>query len=314
MKPLQIPTANPARFIQIVAALIAIQVPSLAAASSETPKRATAPNLATFTTGFEPNRGITDARVDYVAHGPRYTLFLTANEVLLGLAASKELPGATQAVRMKLVGANRHARHRGQDLQPGRSNYFIGSQAGWKTDVPHYARVEYSDVFPGITAVYHSTDQQLEYDFVVASGADPQTIRLAFEGTTRVRIDPNGDLVLETGAGEVRQRKPVLYQEVAGVRKPRPGGYVLRGRNEVGFETPEYDRNHPLVIDPVLQFSSYLGGAGNDVAYGLAVDPQGNVCIGGITASTNFPTTSPLQQTNRGNWDASSPRSAPRDR
>jgi hypothetical protein len=205
---------------------------------------------------------------------------------------------------MKLVGANPRARHRAQDRQPGRSNYFIGDQSRWKTDISHYGRVEYADVFPGITAVYHNTDQQLEYDFVVAPGADPRKIRLAFEGVKSLRIDTNGDLVLKTGAGEVRQRKPVLYQESAGVRQPRPGGYVLRGGHEVGFETPEYDRDRPLVIDPVLEFSSYLGGSGNDVAYGLAVDVQGNVYIGGITASANFPTMNAAQPSNNGNWDA----------
>ena len=128
---------------------------------------------------------------------------------------------------------------------------------------------------------------------MIAAGADPLKIRLAFEGVRSIRIAANGDLVLETDAGEVRQRKPVLFQEIAGVRQPRTGGYVMRGKNEVGFETSDYDRTRPLVIDPILQFSTYLGGSGNDVAYGLGLDPQGNVYIGGIAASTNFP--SPTQ-------------------
>src|SRR4051812_13062228 len=210
MSSLHIPAVAPIRLVHI---LCAIQLSCLVSASAQTPNRllprGTAANLATFTAGFEPNRGITDARVDYIAHGPRYTLFVSASEVVLGLANSTEKPAPTQAVRMKLVGANRDARHRGQNRQAGQSNYFLGNQSRWQTDVPHYGRVEYTDVFPGITAIYHNTDHQLEYDFVVAPGADPRKIRLAFEGVKSIRIAANGDLVLDTGAGEVRQRKPV---------------------------------------------------------------------------------------------------------
>ena len=274
----------------------------VATASAQTQQRM--PALATLPTVFEPNRGVTDARVDYLAHGPQYTLFLTATEIVLGLGNRAEAPAPTQTVRMTLVGGNPRARHQAHDLQSSRSNYFIGDQSRWRTDIPHYGRIEYRDVFPGITAVYHGTNQQLEYDFVVAAGADPRKIRLAFEGMRNIHIAPNGDLVLETDAGEVRQRKPVLFQEIAGVRQPRTGGYVIREKNEVGFETSDYDHTHPLVIDPILQFSTYLGGSGDDVAYGLALDPQGNVYIGGTAASTNFPTPNAMQPTNRGSWDA----------
>jgi hypothetical protein len=195
---------------------------------------------------------------------------------------------------MKLLGANRLARHHASDLQPGRSNYFLGDRSRWRTDVPHYGRIEYEDVFPGITAVYHGTTQALEYDFVVAPGAEPGKIRLSFDGTKSVRIDENGDLVLDTGTGEVRHRKPVLYQEIDGKRHLRAGRYVMRGRNEVGFLALDYDRKRPLVIDPVLQFSSYFGTTSNEVAYGLALDPSGNAYISGTAFLSSGPNQPPI--------------------
>ena len=188
---------------------------------------------------FEANQGQTDSRVDFLSRGSGYTLFLTPTEAVLALrkpaasnrprrgnasprnAEAKEAPAAPPAVvRMKLVGANPAPRVSGLEELPGKSNYFLGNDPDkWRTNVPHYAKVQYKDVYPGVDLVYYGNQRQLEYDFVVGPGTDPDGITLGFEGVERLRIDAQGDLLLETPDGEIRQRKPLVYQELDGVRR-----------------------------------------------------------------------------------------------
>ena len=242
---------------------------------------------------FEPNHGQENQRVDFISHGPGYTLSLAANEAdlqLISTAATRPLQSRTNTLRMKLMGANPHAHAEGRELQAGRSNYFIGNNPSfWQTDIPQYGRVEYREVYPGTSVAYYGDNRQLEYDFVVGPQADPRKIRLAFQGADRIHIDEAGDLVLTVDSGEVRQRKPVVYQDTPSGRIGIDGRYVVRGRNRVGFEVAAYDRRKPLVIDPVLVFSSYFGGNGDDSGYGIKLDPAGNIYICGKTSSTNFP-------------------------
>jgi len=252
---------------------------------------------------------------------------------------------------MKLVGANRAARVTALDELPGKSNYFIGNDPKkWRTDVPTYAKVKYAGVYPGIDLVYYGNQGRLEYDFVVAAGADPKVIQLAAVGAglappdgmqgaraqqaAPLRIDANGDLVVETDSGEVRFRKPVVYQPAESsqssvvtrqlqettdnglqttdaVDSPftihnsqlLDGRYVLSADNRIHFEISSYDQSKPLVIDPVLSYSTYLGGSGGDVGQGIAVDASGAAYITGSTASLNFPTSAPLQASNGGASD-----------
>src|SRR5262249_28809112 len=146
--------------------------------------------------------------------------------------------------------------------------------------------------YPGIDQVYYSTNQhQLEYDFVVAPGASPGTIRLAFTGVPSMSLDAQGHLHLTVPSGEVVQQKPALYQLVNGTRRAVSGGYVLLPGNQVGFQVGAYDTTRPLYLDPVLSYSTFLGGSGNDVGFGIAVDEEGNAYITGQTGSSNFPTT-----------------------
>jgi hypothetical protein len=210
--------------------------------------------------GFEPNLGQTDPRVEFLARGPGYTAFLTARGPTLVL---RQRPGSPPAVvRMEILGANPSARGAGHRPLAARANYLVGSDPlKWRGNVPVYARVEYRSVYPGVDLVYHGTRRQLlEYDFVVAPGARPDTIRLAFRGADRLRVDAAGDLVLEAAGGQLKLLKPVVYQEVAGVRREVAGGFTVTTAGEVTFGIRAYDRGHPLVIDPVITWATYLGG------------------------------------------------------
>ncbi|HEU4892653.1 MAG TPA: SBBP repeat-containing protein [Vicinamibacterales bacterium] len=233
---------------------------------------------------FEANRGQTDPRVQFVARAPGYDLFLTAGGAILSPA------NAISPVTMTLVGARHAPSAYGVGELTGRSNYFIGGDPRqWRTEVPHFRRVRYDDVYPGVDLIYYGNNRELEYDFHVAPGADPRTIRLAFGGVRGVHLDATGELVLDTPDGELRQRTPVLYQEIDGVRRTVFGRYAMRGRSEVGFEVDAYDRSKHLVIDPVLMYSSYVGGAGDDVATDIAIDAAGMIYVTGWTSSANFP-------------------------
>jgi len=243
---------------------------------------------------------------------------------------------------MKLVGANPASQIAGLEELPGRSNYFIGNDPKkWRTNVPNYAKVRYKGIYPGVDLVYYGNQRHLEYDFVVAPGADPKAIRLGFEtGNSKLetgdskleirnskfaptlRIDADGDLVVSIEGGELRFRKPVIYQPTGSWNgsgnseftvqnsKLIDARYVRRGRNKVGFEIAGYDRTKPLIIDPTLSYSSYLGGKNGDYAYGVAVDASGYMYVTGYTDSADFPTfppldgTGPYQIANAGGTDA----------
>jgi hypothetical protein len=191
---------------------------------------------------------------------------------------------------MRLEGANPDARIAGMDKLPGRTNYFIGNDPSkWHTDVPSYAQVRYSSIYPGVDLVFYGNQRRLEYDFVVAPGADPKAIAMKVDGARKMHINSRGDLVLSVAGGEVELQKPVVYQNVKGERREIAATYSLTGNNRAAFNVGSYDRSAPLILDPVLNYSTYLGGSAGDVGFAIAVDASGNAFIAGETFSTNFP-------------------------
>lgn len=244
--------------------------------------------------GFEANHGQTGVAVQdvqFVSRGAGYTLFLTSTEAVLRL---RNVP---HELRMKLVDSNPAPRVSPEDELPGKSNYLIGNdRRDWHTQIPRYGKVKYQDVYPGVDLVYYGNQQQLEYDFLVAPGADPDAIELAFEGARNIRVDAEGDLLLETGDSEVRLKAPVIYQETGGHRVEIPGGYRKTASDRVAFHLDSYDRAQPLVVDPVLVYSTYLGGSEVDWATGIAVDQDGSAYVTGQAFSIDFPTSSSFQQ------------------
>src|SRR6266568_3527378 len=269
---------------------------------------------------FEANRGQTDKDVRFLSRGAGYSLYLTASEAVLVLAKPnadakgdvratrerRDTPTRAQSValRMSLVGAARKPVVSGLDEQPGKANYFIGKdRSKWRTNVPTYAKVHYQNVYPGIDLVYYGNQRQLEYDFVVALGADPKKIALRFQGAEKVEIDAQGELMLHTTGGDMHQHKPVIYQEIDGVRRDIDGGYVIKSGKRVGFQIAAYDTSRPLIIDPVvLSYSTFLGGSFEDEGSGIAVDAAGNAYVTGMTASINFPTTPGAFNTTNGQF------------
>jgi hypothetical protein len=267
---------------------------------------------------FEVNQGQADPQVNFLARGSGYALFLTADEAVLSLqppAAAVPSTGQSGAapalaaaatspavVRMRLLGANPAPQVVGQDQQPGVSNYFLGNDpAQWHTAIAHYGRIVYREVYPGVDLSFYGNQQHLEYDFTVAPGADPQSIALAFKGALGMTLDAQGDLVLQTASGAVVEQAPVMYQEIGGVKTSVAGSYVLEGDGRVGFRVGAYDPGRPLVVDPVLVYSTYLGGnSGPSWGFGIAVDSSGSAYVTGFTLAYDFPTQHPLQPTASG--------------
>lgn len=300
---------------------------------------------------FEANHGQSDPKVKFLSRGHGYALFLTNAETVLAL--KKPLAGADDSsvisrvlsmrsggkqkivngkviketvLKMNLGGSNPSPKIAGLEKLPGKSHYLSGNNPKkWHTDVPRYARVKYEEVYPGIDMVYYGNQQQLEYDFVVGPGADPNMIRIGVKGADSLSLDKKGNLILHTQVGEVLQHTPRIYQEVSGAIEPVAGSYVLLNSEQeekeqnsktktsiIGFQVAAYDTTQPLIIDPVLTYSTYLGGAnspygnniyGWEIGMGIAVDASGNAYVTGETWSTDFPTANPFQAASGGDWD-----------
>ncbi len=243
---------------------------------------------------FELNKGQTAAPVKYLSRGLGYQLFLTGNEAVLKLQKPHEPDSNVRegsVLRLKMLGANTVPRAEDQDDLPGKVNYFNGNDPEhWLRNLPTYARVNFKDVYPGIDMVYYGNQGELEYDFAVAPGADPKAIRFVVEGADKIRLDENGDLLLSVSQGDVRLHKPLLYQLAEGKRDEVKGEYVIKG-NEIRFRVRSFDSGKPLIIDPVLSYSTFLGGGSNEQSVGIAVDSQGSSYVIGTTSGFGFPTT-----------------------
>ena len=232
---------------------------------------------------FEPNQGQAAPGAEFVTKGTGYYLTLDKSGSRMILRQG----GRAADVRTRLVGENAGVEIAGFETLPGHSSYFRGKVASkWITGLPNFAKVKAAGVYPGIDLVYYGNQKKLEYDFVVAPGANPGRIRMAFEGVSRLGTNRDGDLVLTTPAGDLIEHKPVVYQTMAGVKQPVSGEFHIHG-SQVGFVVGRYDRSRELVIDPVLVYSSFLGGSDDDYGNAVAADASGNMYETGVTYSTS---------------------------
>src|SRR6202789_3427296 len=252
---------------------------------------------------FEVNQGQTAAPVKFLSRGKGYTAFLTANGMVLTLrpaSGSARQPVTNKAaavpsqplttLQFSLVGSAVNPTVTGEEPQPGKINYFIGNdRTKWITNVSTYAKVRYHNVYPGIDLVYYGNHRQLEYDFAVSPGANPNQIQFEINGAIGTTVDSQGNLVLNTGNGELHFQTPTIYQESNGTRVPVQGEYVMKDSTHVGFRLSSLDPTKATVIDPVLAYATYLGGSGDDQPTGIAVDTTGNIYVAGYTDSTDFP-------------------------
>jgi len=268
-----------------VAAIVAAVLPAAAARAAAAPTQSSTYGQLPLT--FERNEGQADPAVRFLSRGRGYSLMLTSTAAELRLkGAAKE----SATVRWQLVGGNREAGMAGESLLPSKTNYFLGNDPRqWRTGVANFGRVRYTGVYPGVDLVYHGNQRQVEYDFIVAPHASPKQIRLAFDGIESMRIGAQGELILATPHGNLVQPRPVVYQETNGRRRIVDGRYAILSASEVGFTLGRYDRSRPLVIDPVLIYSTYFGGTGLDQGLGIAVDGSGNAYLAGQTDSASFP-------------------------
>jgi len=252
---------------------------------------------------FEPNQGQAASTVQFVSRGSGYGLFFTPGEVVLNLERQQRA-SAVDTVRMSLAGANAKAIAIGMARQPGVVSYFIGNDPkNWRTGIPTFGKVNYSQIYPGVDLVFYGNQRQLEYDFVVAPGGDPSRIAWRIDGA-RASIDAEGNLALGTPNGPASFKKPVLYQ-MEGDKKTRVEGTFAVAGNEVRFRVGSYDHSRALVIDPVLSYASYLAGTGVDhigqttgpgtstigTSQGIAIDSTGSAYVTGNTLSLDFPVT-----------------------
>jgi hypothetical protein len=265
--------------------------------------------IARLPLAFEPNLGQSGPEVKFLSHSRGYSLFLTSTQAVLAFPLQRESKGKEKesaAVGMQFAGANTAAMVAGTELLPGHSNYFIGNdRSRWLRNVAQFSRVRYQSLYSGIDLDFYGREGRLEYDFRVAPGADPRQIGLQFNGTDAIHISKNGDLVLATAGRELRFQAPQIYQLAGDREEPVSGGFVLSADGHVGFQVGEYDRTRMLVIDPVLAYSTYLGGSGAESCAAItgasagfvphcpaiAIDSASRVYIAGATTSpgNSFP-------------------------
>lgn len=254
---------------------------------------------------FEPNRGQADTGVRFLSRSSSYALFLENDKAVIVLPAGGVSHDSTRdkpsVVTVELLHANRTASAEGVDLLPGKSNYFIGRESKkWISGIPQFGKVRFKSVYPGIDLVYYGGDKGLEYDFVLSAGADSRQLLFQLTGADKTELDDSGGLSVRVGNGTVKLSRPTIYQEKLGVRHEVAGHFILLASNEVGLSIGDYDHTRPLVVDPVLSYSTLIAANGSTQVQGVAVDPQGDVLIAGTTFATNYPVVNAFQSTNRG--------------
>ena len=233
---------------------------------------------------FEENLGQEQEEVRFLARSEGYRVLLEEGQSRIQLQGGAE-------IRMQLISRNRDAAPVGSHPLPGPVHYLLGNDPSrWVRDVPRYGKVSIQEIYPGIDLVFYSRDQLLEYDFLVRAGADPSLIEMSFEGTEKIELDNRGNLYLRTGAEEMQLMAPYVYQEIGGQKRALAVDFEIRESGSVGFKVEAHDPDHTLVIDPILVYSSLLGGGRRDVARSLVIDAAGNAYVGGSSEPVGFPT------------------------
>ena len=281
---------QPAFSGQIVAVISLLMVLTITSSAQ------TAMNAANLPLWFEAGHGQSGITAPFAAHGPDSAFFMTESNAQFVL---RKASGETAATCMQFVGANPAARIAGESAMPGKVNYLIGNDpAKWRSGVPAFGRVRVDNVYPGINVVYYGNGRQLEYDFDLAAGVDPRTIVLRFDGADKISVNPQGELVVSLHGGEVIQRRPVIYQDAGLARHEISGGYQMLDAHTVTFALSDYNHALPLVIDPVLGYSTYFGGNNNTYIHAVALGQGGSVYVAGETISTVFTNIVPGYRTN----------------
>ncbi|MCA9482237.1 MAG: SBBP repeat-containing protein [Nitrospina sp.] len=268
---------------------------------------------------FEENKGQTSDEVRFYSRGRGYNFYLTPTESVMVLSKTiKEHPGPIKephrfdprenmdppkieqsVVRMEVVGANKKATIKGQEKLKSTSHYFVGNdKSKWRQGVAHYQKVHYEEVYKGIDLVYYGNQSKLEYDFIVKPGADPKNIELNFKGADNLSLNDKGDLILKTKTGNLVQHKPIVYQMIVGGKQSIEGRYVLKENNRVAFQVAAYNEAENLVIDPVLGFSTYLGGNTSDEGSKIILDNTNHIYLIGTTGSSDFPVLNEIEGQN----------------
>ena len=307
------------------------QTPAAPPAGNDSPKKlAVTADYGRLPLYFIANQGQVDKRVQYYVKGSGQTTFFTRDGVVLVLARPnpdmattkpdrlshpalnrKPEPGNRKLsiVRIKPVGLKKGVKLAALAETGHRVNYFLGNNPkNWRPDIPTYQAVVYKNAYAGIDIKYYGQGRQLEYDIVVQPGADPGQVQFAYQGVQKLEVTPEGDLALVLPDGGILlQKKPLVYQDIAGQRLPVDGKFRLcrhGAQITCGFSLAAYDTKRPLVIDPVLVYSTYLGGSGNEDGNAIAVDAAGAAYVTGYTKSTNFPTPGAYQGAFGGTFDA----------
>jgi hypothetical protein len=250
---------------------------------------------------FIKNEGQVDKKVRFYEKGAGHSTFFTEDGVYLSLLKGEE----AVTVGLTPVNGRENPEIVGEDRLEGKVNYFIGNnREKWRTNIPTHRVVRYKNVYENIDIKFYGSNGELEYDVVVRPGGDPSRVRFSWEGIDGLRVTEEGDLVIDIKGRNLIQKKPYIYQEMHGKRVEVAGGFRVYDRNTYGFQLASYTKEHPVIIDPVLVYSTYLGGSDSDYGISIAVDGSGNVYLSGDTSSTDFPTQDPLQPNNVGGDDA----------
>ncbi len=268
---------------------------------------------------FEKNIGQVDNSIDFISHNSEYSLFISPtkttfdfndvqNQINLKTNPKVNIQNAKvddkAQLTMQLVGANQQAKCTKLDKLETKSNYLIGNnQNHWKENIENFAKVQYQNIYDGIDIVYYGNQKQLEYDLIVSPHINPNIINISFPDAEKLTIDNQGNLVINVNNKEISKKKPYIYQEVNGNKQEVVGNYIIKENNQIGFNIEAYDVNKPLVIDPTIGYSTYLGGTDSDFSSAIAVDKSGNTYVVGYTKSLNFPTSNPQQKSLSGKTD-----------